>query len=399
MLVAGSLEKWARKHHGPRVQAAAISFISKKVDEMEAFGGGNDYCLKVVINECINKYTPDVSFSTLTRWWKTYLEWGELHWVVKERRKEMRQKMKTMGTGAMINDDELLQLKYIIDDNPQLYLDEISLHFAIKTGKYLCDSTIWTYMTNKLGYSLKVLSDVAKQRSKDEEIAFMNCLECMLQECPDRLIIVDETHKDRNASRRRRGYAKRNTDAETNQWYRECVRYTMLGVADINGFIVSACETVRRDEISNEGAAGTVDSKYFLWWVKNRLVPVLGNYELGEPRSVVFMDNASTHMTEEVEYAINQAGALLIYGAPYSPHLNPIENYFSLYKKYLKRNNSRMHDDWENVHFEALLTVDRDIGIKYIRRCGIPGSQLMLTEDEYSQLERQYYDEIEYINE
>ena len=35
------------------------------------------------------------------------------------------------------------------------------------------------------------------------------------------------------------------------------------------------------------------------------------------------MDNASTHMTEEVEAAILKTGAFLIYGAPYSPHLNP----------------------------------------------------------------------------
>ena len=101
------------------------------------------------------------------------------------------------------------------------------------------------------------------------------------------------------------------------------------------------------------------------------------------------MDNASTHMTEEVEEAIVATGAVIIYGAPYSPHLNPIENYFSMYKNYLKRNSSRMDEDWRTVHHEALLTVDRDIGIKYFRRCGIPGSRLMFTEDEYHQLQMQ----------
>ena len=77
------------------------------------------------------------------------------------------------------------------------------------------------------------------------------------------------------------------------------------------------------------------------------------------------MDNASTHMTAEVEIAIARTGATMIYGAPYSPHLNPIENYFSLYKKHLKCNCSRMHDDWQKVHVEALQTVNRDTGIKY----------------------------------
>ena len=48
---------------------------------------------------------------------------------------------------------------------------------------------------------------------------------------------------------------------------------------------------------------------------------MLGNYENGEPRSVVLMDNASTHMSDEVELAIRSTGAILIYSAPLSPHL------------------------------------------------------------------------------
>ena len=68
-----------------------------------------------------------------------------------------------------------------------------------------------------------------------------------------------------------------------------------MAAADIRGFIVSACHTVLRDQISEEGAAGTVDGDYFLYWIKEYLCPVLGNFEMGEPRSVVLMDNTSAH--------------------------------------------------------------------------------------------------------
>ena len=71
-----------------------------------------------------------------------------------------------------------------------------------------------------------------------------------------------------------------------------------------------------------------MDGDYFLYWVKEYLCPVLGNYDLGEPRLVVLLDNASTHMAEEVEEAIHAVGAIIIYGAPYCPHLNPIEIFF-----------------------------------------------------------------------
>ena len=97
----------------------------------------------------------------------------------------------------------------------------------------------------------------------------------------------------------------------THEWFQSVVRYTLIAAADINGFIVSACHTVLRDTISDEGAAGTVDGDYFLYWVKNYLCPVLGNYERGEPRSIVYMDNASTHMADEVEDAIRGVGAIL----------------------------------------------------------------------------------------
>ena len=54
------------------------------------------------------------------------------------------------------------------------------------------------------------------------------------------------------------------------------------------------------------------------------------------------MENASTHMSQEVEDAINDKVDMLGYGTPFSPHLNPIENYFSIHKALLKTHQDRM---------------------------------------------------------
>ena len=59
-------------------------------------------------------------------------------------------------------------------------------------------------MKNKLGYSLGVLSDVAKQRNKAEEETFLNALEIRLEWCPECLVMMDKAHKDWNMARRRR---------------------------------------------------------------------------------------------------------------------------------------------------------------------------------------------------
>lgn len=270
-----------------------------------------------------------------------------------------------------------------MDENPFLYLDEIVLQFGAKTGKYLSKSQIHVLLDRKLKYSLKVLVEVALQRSLEDEEKFLLEIALLLQGCPERLVLVDESHKCRNAARRRRGWGPKNKPCVYREWYRNCVRYTLIAAADINGFIPSACHCVLRDHISDEGAAGTVDGDYFLYWVRNYLCPSLGNFLCGEPRSVVLMDNASTHTSAEVEHAITSTGAVLIYGAPYSPHLNPIEKYFSVYKAYLKRNQERMKVDWETVHLEALTQIDRNKGIKFFRKCKVPGSMSMFTEDEW----------------
>ena len=50
----------------------------------------------------------------------------------------------------------------------------------------------------------------------------------------------------------------------------------------MNGFIPGAWHTVvERDVISEEGAAGMVDSEYFLYWGKEILLPYLGNFWFG----------------------------------------------------------------------------------------------------------------------
>ena len=113
---------------------------------------------------------------------------------------------------------------------------------------------------------------------------------------------------------------------------------------------------VRQNEISAEGAAGTVDSLHFEQWVEHYLCPILGRYDEGAPRSIVVMDNASTHMDSRVAQLIRGTGVYILHTAPYSPELNPIELGFNIYKAHLKRNNTAFEYDWYATHLKALAT-------------------------------------------
>ena len=53
--------------------------------------------------------------------------------------------------------------------------------------------------------------------------------------------------------------------------------------------------------------------------------------------SVVVLDNASIHHSDEFADLIMSTGAIPVYSAPLCPHLNPIELGFGEMKKYLKR--------------------------------------------------------------
>jgi transposase len=52
------------------------------------------------------------------------------------------------------------------------------------------------------------------------------------------------------------------------------------------------------------------------------------------------MDNASFHKSEKTRILIENRGARLLYLPPYSPDLNPIENYWALLKLYVRKYNS-----------------------------------------------------------
>jgi transposase len=57
-----------------------------------------------------------------------------------------------------------------------------------------------------------------------------------------------------------------------------------------------------------------------------------------EPKSVLVMDNASFYHLGRIEQMCLEAGVKLVYLSPYSPDLDPIDEFFAELKAFIQRN-------------------------------------------------------------
>jgi len=65
------------------------------------------------------------------------------------------------------------------------------------------------------------------------------------------------------------------------------------------------------------------------------------------------MDNASFHRSDRVEELCVEAGVILVYLPPYSPDLNPIEEFFAKLKAFIRHNWKMHQSSYED--FESFL--------------------------------------------
>ena len=114
-----------------------------------------------------------------------------------------------------------------------------------------------------------------------------------------------------------------------------------------------------------------MDTERFIEYVRTCLVPVLGNYWRKEPHSVVIMDNCSIHIDKRVRELIENAGAILIYSAPYCPELIPIEYMFHQWKAYLKRHSLDFKNNFFEVHMSAIMSVTPQQGLNYFKKTAL----------------------------
>ena len=85
-----------------------------------------------------------------------------------------------------------------------------------------------------------------------------------------------------------------------------------------------------REIVSPLAYSGTMDSRLFLFWFEQQLLPAL------PPGTVIVMDNASFHRKAQLICAAQKHGFRLVFLPPYSPEFNPIEKFWAWLKRFLR---------------------------------------------------------------
>jgi transposase len=173
---------------------------------------------------------------------------------------------------------------------------------------------------------------------------------------PGDLLFVDETGAG-TALHRTHGYAPRGERIDEAVPHGHWKVVTFWGALTAGGLVAPWAQA--------EPMTGAV----FEAWVEQILAPQL------RPGQVVVMDNLACHKVAGVRRAIEAAGCRLLYLPPYSPDLNPIENWFAKFKARLRTAAARTVDGVYEAMREALDRLTPSECIGYLRHCGYASGQ------------------------
>ncbi|KAJ5142504.1 uncharacterized protein N7515_001291 [Penicillium bovifimosum] len=211
-------------------------------------------------------------------------------------------------------------------EKPGLYLEEMTIFLWDEFRMLASISSIRRALVSK-GWSKKT----AQQRAKEQNAELREIYLHNLSEFESyHLVYVDESGCDKRIGFRRTGWSPLGVaPRQVSQFHRD-ERYQILPAYAQDGILMTRV------------FRGSTDAAVFEDFVAELLCHC-GRWP--EPKSVLVMDNASFHHSERISQMCADAGVKLVYLPPYSPDLNPIEEFFAELKAYIRRNWSYYAED------------------------------------------------------
>jgi transposase len=211
-------------------------------------------------------------------------------------------------------------------EKPGLYLDEMAIFLWDEFEMLATTSSIRRALVSR-GWSRKTAQQMAKEQNAElRELYLHNISDYESYH----LVYVDESGCDKRVGFRRTGWSPLGVaPRQVSQFHRD-ERYQILPAYSQDGIMLSRV------------FRGSTDASVFEDFIEE-LLHHCGRWP--EPKSVLVIDNASFHHTERISDMCAKTGVKLVYLPPYSPDLNPIEEFFAELKRFIRRNWSYYAED------------------------------------------------------
>lgn len=208
-------------------------------------------------------------------------------------------------------------LAFSVANCPNLALSAIRENIVQNNSNNIIHSSVPTICRTlkEMNYTRKVLTKIPINRNSAENKNIRCVYGNELANISDNnLIFVDETGFNLHLAPRR-GYSPINQKCFINVPNSKGTNVSLLCAISVHGIVAWAIKI------------GPFDSEAFRNFIINEM-PVLSNGE----NKILIMDNAAIHKTATVRDALMEKRYLFKFLPPYSPQLNPIEEFFSCIK-------------------------------------------------------------------
>ena len=238
-------------------------------------------------------------------------------------------------------------LRIFIEDKPWAYQEEMQYFLLDEFDIWMNQSTI-SRARKRMKINRKTLQNVAAERNQDLRDWYILQVG---QYTPHQLVFLDESAASEKTCWRKRGWSLEGIRALAIRLIKRADRWSVLPAYCIEGILTYLIHQ------------GSIDAERFAYFLRELVLPQCTPFP--GPKSVIIMDNCSAHHSPEVKRLCEEAGVRLLYLPPYSPDYNPIEEFFSILKAWMKKN-AELADKMPFEHF-LHLAVDSCMGDQHSR--------------------------------
>ena len=261
---------------------------------------------KLSKKECVEKFSSVIGKTQLYELFKEF----ECAYSFERRTKE--QKREDAGLCARGLPAEVLpKLLDVITEDPDRTYKAIKKvladdHNIVLSVPQICELINTPKSRGGLGWSQTVKQRLANEKDQGEREAFREFAHVTIPpEDIGKVITFDEMHRGKNEGKKKKSLSPVGQKSTHSESFSADVRQTfcLIAALTINGCVQGTAWT----------SSDNVDADMFYIWVLFHLVPVLGDYALGQQNSIVWCDNVIQHLDDRSKKAIRDTGAILVY--------------------------------------------------------------------------------------